>query len=121
MAIQSILKPDGSVAVGIATAIVVYTVYDRALPNASVIHATDANDPNIEASRKKATWTSAGVLSTITLITKDVNVLILGGVVLFALDFHTRHANASNPVTQELVSDQGYASPSVGGGLRSVA
>jgi hypothetical protein len=121
MAIQSILKPDGSIAVGIATAIVVYTVYDRALPNASVIHATDANDPNIEASRKKATWTSAGVLSAITLLTKDVNVFILGGVVLFALDFHTRHANASNPVTQELVSDQGYASPSVGGGLRSVA
>lgn len=123
MAITSILKPDGSIAIGLATAVMVVAVYDRALPNAATMHATDANDSNIEAGRKKAVYTSAGILAAVTLLTKDVNVFILGGVVLFALDFHARHANASNPVTQQLVSDQGYASPStsMGGALRSVS
>jgi hypothetical protein len=121
MAFTSILKPDGSIAIGIATGVMVYAVYDRSLPSASVMHATDANDSNIEAGRKKATWTAAGVLAAVTLLTKDVNVFILGGVVLGALDFHARHANASNPVTGALVADQGYGAPSAGGQLRSVS
>jgi hypothetical protein len=117
MALKSILKPDGSIAIGIATGVLVYAVYDRSLPSAATMHATDASDPNIEAGRKKAAWTSAGVLSAITLLTKDVNVFILGAVVLFALDMNARHANASNPDTQELVSQvPGYNEP-----LRSVS
>lgn len=107
MAFTSILKPDGSIAIGIATGILVYVIYDRSLPDAATMHATDAGDVNIDQARKKATWTSAAVLSGITLLTKDVNVFVLGAAVLFALDFHTRHANASNPETGALVS-QGY-------------
>ena len=116
MAFTSILNPSGSVVASLATGIMVYAVYDKSLPDAATVHATDANDLNIESARKKATITSAGLISIVTLLTKDVNVFIFGGVVLFALDFHTRHANASNPVTGELVSDQGY-----GEGLRSVS
>jgi hypothetical protein len=95
----------------------VYAIYDKELPDMATIHATNAGDINIEQARKKATWTSAGVLSAITLLTKDVNVFILGAAVLFALDMHTRHANASNPQTGELVT-QGYG---YGDGLRSVS
>jgi hypothetical protein len=115
VALTSILKPDGSVAIGIATMIAVYAIYDRSLPDAATMHATDANDINIEAGRKKATVTAAGVLSVITLLTKDVNVFVLGGVTLFALDMHARHANASNADTGALVSDEGY------GKLKSVS
>jgi hypothetical protein len=106
--IKSIFKPEGSIISAIATGILVVAIYDHSLPDAATMHATDANDTNIEAGRKKATLTSAAALSAITLLTKDVNIFILGGVVLFALDFHARHANASNPVTGALVSDQGY-------------
>lgn len=113
MAFDSILKPDGSIAIGIATAITVYAIYDRSLPDAATMHATDAGDINIEAGRKKATLTSAAVLGTITLLTRDIDVFILGGIVLFALDFHARHANATNPATGNLVSDQGYGKPSL--------
>lgn len=108
MEFKSILKPDGSIALGIATAVTMYAIYDRSLPDAATMHATDANDINIEAGRKKATMTAAAVLGTVTLLTKDINVFILGGVVLFALDFHARHANATNPQTGNLVADQGY-------------
>lgn len=116
MPVTSILKPDGSIAIGLATGIAVWAIYDHSLPSTGVIQATDAHDVNIEAARKKAVITSAGILSVITLLTKDVNVFILGGIVLGALDFHTRHANASNPATAQLVSDEGYAP-----GLRSVS
>jgi hypothetical protein len=115
MQFKSILKPDGSIGLGIATMIAMYAIYDRSLPDASTMHATSANDINIEAGRKKATITSAGVLSVITLLTRDINVFILGGVTLFALDFHARHANAASPVTGALVSDTNY------GQLRSVS
>ena len=108
MQFKSILRPDNSVVVGIATGVLMYAIYDRSLPDAATMHATTANDINIEAARKKATLTAAGVLSGITLLTRDVNVWILGAGVLFALDFHARHANASNPATGMLVSDQGY-------------
>lgn len=117
MAFTSILKPDGSITMGIATGILVYAIYDRSLPDAATMHATDPGDLNIDAARKKATWASAGVLSAITLLTKDVNVLVLGAVVLFALDMHARHANASNPDTGELAT-QGYG---YGNELRSVS
>jgi hypothetical protein len=116
VAIKSILKPDGSIIIGLATGITVYAVYDRSLPNAAQMHATDPGDVNIEAGRKKATMTSAAVLGVVTLLTKDVNVFILGAVVLFALDMHARHANASNNVTGDLVT-QGYG---YGPALRSV-
>lgn len=107
---KSILKPDGSVLMGVATAALVAFIFKTQLPNTAIIHATEpANDNNIDAARKKATWTSIGTLSAITLLTRDVNVFILGGVVTVALDFNARHANASHPVTGQLVS--GTAEP----------
>lgn len=116
MEFKSILKPEGSIGLGIATAITMYAIYDRSLPDAATMHATDANDINIEAGRKKATLTATAVLGTITLLTRDINVFILGGVTLFALDFHARHANATHPDTGNLVADKNY-----GGQLRSVS
>jgi hypothetical protein len=108
MEIKSVLKPDGSIVIAAATAILMTTIYKAGLPDTATMHATDANDLNIAAARKKSTYTAAATLSAITLLTKDVNVFILGGIVLFALDFQARHANASNPQTGNLVSDQGY-------------
>jgi len=124
MAFTSIMKPEGSIIAGLATGVLVYAIYDRCLPNAGTMHATDANDINIEAGRRKATYTAAAVVSGVSLLAKDVNVFILGGVVLFALDFHARHANASNPDTGELVADGGYKSadtPDYGAKLQAVS
>jgi len=116
MKFESILKPQGSVAMGIATGVLVYTIFDRSLPDAATMHATRPYDINIESGRKKAVYTSAAVLSAVTLLTKDVNVFILGGIVLIALDVHARHANVTAPDTGKLVSDQ-----QVTGGLRAVS
>lgn len=132
MAIKSILSPEGSIVSGIATGILVYAVYDRSLPDAATMGATPANDPNIESGRKKAVWTSAAVLAGVTLLTRDMNVFILGGAVLVALDLHARHGNAASPETGkvDLTADvgafagsqsQGYGSASGQGKLSVVS
>lgn len=126
MAWKSILKPEGSVAMGIATGVLVYAVYDRALPDAATMHATKPYDVNIEAGRRKAGWTAAGVVAAVSLLTRDANVFILGGVVLVALDVHARHANVTDPSTGSLVAPESGAPVTVAGpgqsrALQSVA
>src|SRR5579862_4116155 len=105
MQIKSILKPEGSVLVGAVTVVTVVAIYGKSLPDTATMHATQANDRNLDAARKKATLTSIGIIGAISLITRDVNVFILGGLTTVALDYHCRHANATSPTTGELVSD----------------
>lgn len=107
---MSILKPEGSVTLGAATAALVYGTYAVSLPNTAQMHATTPHDVNIEAARKKAAWTAAAVVSAIALITRDKTVFVLGGVVLIAMDWHARHANVSSPTTGKMVTTSGYAS-----------
>lgn len=106
---MSVLKPEGSLVLGVATAAMVYGVYTFSLPNTAQMHATMPGDINIEAGRKKAAWTSAVVVAGVSLMAKDKTIFVLGGVVLIALDWHARHANVSHPETGKLVSTQGYA------------
>lgn len=104
---KSILKPEGSIGIGIATGVLVYAVYDRTLPNMAVINATPAHDINIEAARKTAALTSAAVLAGVTLLTRDVDVFILGSAVLIALDWHARIGNSRSNETGAIVSPAG--------------
>jgi hypothetical protein len=107
MPIKSVLKPEGSVIMGAATAVMIWGVYDRSLPDAATMHATAPYDINLEAGRKKAVWTSAALLGAVSLLTRDVNVFILGGATLIALDLHARTAISSSPETGRLVSPAG--------------
>lgn len=104
MQFKSILKPEGSVISGIATAGLVAVIFAKTLPSDGIVHATTPNDINVDAARKKATLTSIGILSVITLLTRSPEIFVLGGVTTIALDFNARHANASHPVTGALVS-----------------
>lgn len=93
------LKPEVSIPVGLATAAVVYAVYSNATPPITDIRSSMANDAHIATSRKSATWIAAGIVSAISLIAKDPNIFIIGGLAVVAMDFWTRHANAVNPQT----------------------
>jgi hypothetical protein len=93
------MKPEVSIPVGLATAAVVYGIYSNATPTIADIRVGPAQDQNIDASRKMASWTAAVVVSGISLIAKDPTVFIIGGAMVVALDWWTRHANAINPDT----------------------
>lgn len=104
----SVLKPEGSITAGLATAALVYGIYTFSTPSTAVIHATQANDENVERGRKKAAWTTAVAVSAISLIARDKTIFVLGGAMVVALDWHTRHANAVSPDTGKVVSNTGY-------------
>lgn len=105
---MSILKPDASITLGASIAALVYGVYTFSTPPTAVIHATQAGDENVERGRKKAAWTAAAVVAGVSLMTKDKTIFVMGGAMLIALDWHTRHANAVSPDTGQLVDDNGY-------------
>lgn len=107
---MSILKPEGSLMAGLATAAMVYGTYTFSLPNGAAIHATDAQDLNIEAGRRKAAIQSAAVVGIVSLLAKDKTIFVLGGLMLIALDWHARVANAASPLTGKVVSNTGYQS-----------
>lgn len=108
---KSILKPEGSIVAGIATAALVVTIFQMNVGNIVQVHMTPSHDINVGAARKKAAIQSVAAVSAISLLTKDVTIFILGGGIVFILDWHVRHANAAAPDTGQLVSNAGYAQP----------
>jgi hypothetical protein len=116
MQFKSILKPQDSVISGVAVAALVAAIWSKSLPDSATLHATQAYDNNVEAGRKKANWTSAFVVSLVTLLTRDVNIFILGGLVDIAFDIHARHALITHPDTGQVVTNTWSQQ-----GLKSVA
>jgi 3D (Asp-Asp-Asp) domain-containing protein len=99
-----ILKPSDSIIASMAVAALAAGIWQYSLPSTAEMHATQAYDPNIEAARKKAAWTSAAVVSAVSLIAKDPNIFILGSVIVIAFDWHARHALITHPDTGQIVS-----------------
>jgi hypothetical protein len=107
MAFKSILKPEGSVMAGAATVGLVIAIYQMNLGTGAQVHATDANHPVLEASRKKSGYTALAAVSALTLITKDANIGILGGATIIALELNSRHAIMANPITGRMEAPEG--------------
>jgi len=96
---KSILNPDQSVLVGLASGGVIMAIYQGALPAFAQIRASDAQDRDIEGSRKLAAWASAGLLGFMFLLTRDKNAFLIGGLALAGVDLLVKHSNGMNPLT----------------------
>ncbi len=92
------MKAETSVVAGLATAALVYAVYTNATPSIADIRVAKPNDGDIEATRKLAAWTSAGIVAGVSLIAKDGTIFVMGGVMVIVLDWWHRHANEVNPM-----------------------
>jgi hypothetical protein len=91
------LKPEVSITTGLAVGALVWTIYAKAVPADVDMRVAQANDADVESSRKKAAYTAAGAVAAISLIAKDATVFIIGGAMVVAVDWWTRHANAVDP------------------------
>lgn len=100
---RSVLKPEGSIAAGIAVVGLVYATYQLDLGSVSSAQATDPNHPALESSRKKAGYTAFIAVAGLTLITRDANVGILGFSSIVAMEIHYRHAIMASPITGKVV------------------
>jgi hypothetical protein len=110
---MSVLKPEQSLGVGLATATMVYAIYANATPTIADIRVAKPGDNDINASRKMASWTAAFFVSGISLITKDVTIFTIGALSIVAIDWWHRHANEVNPATGKASVINGYGAPQV--------
>lgn len=100
---KSILKPEGTVVSGIATAGAVWAIYQMNVGSTVQAHASEPNHPALESSRKKAGYMSFLFVSVITLLTKDAGVGILGYGSIVAEEVALRHAIMTDPETGLMV------------------
>jgi hypothetical protein len=102
MTIKSILKPENSAIAGVAVAGSVMAIYSLDVGTVASAHASDANHSALESSRKKAGYTAFIFTAAVALITKDMNIAILGGATIIGMELHYRHAIMVNPQTNQV-------------------
>lgn len=94
---MALRTPEVSLGMGLATATVVYGIYQGALPNVADVRSLDAHNKDVESAERLAAWTAAGVVAGISLLAKDATVFILGGSMVVAMSWWHRHADAVVP------------------------
>lgn len=120
MAFKSILKPSDSVVMSAATVGGVVAIYELHIGSVAQAHATDANHPANESSRKKAGLIALAAVAGFTLITKDANIGILGGATIIAMEISYRHAIMTSPLTGQVQPPNASAYTPAGAGLSVV-
>lgn len=93
------LKREVSLGVGLATAALVWGVYNSALPSIAEARVSAPSDNDLNAAERTATWTSAAVVAGVSLLAKDPTVFVLGGAMVVVLAWWHRHSNMVNPMT----------------------
>lgn len=93
------MKAEVSVLAGLATASIVYAVYSNMTPNIADIRVAKPNDPDVDATRKAAAWTSAAIVGGVSLIAKDATIFVMGGAMIIGMDWFHRHADQVTPIT----------------------
>jgi hypothetical protein len=86
-----------SLGVGLATAALVWGIYQVALPSAADVRVGPASDRDAAAAERTATWASAAAVAGVSLLAKDPTVFVLGGSMTVAMAWWMRHSNAYDP------------------------
>jgi len=93
------MKPEVSLGMGLATGVLVWSIYQHAMPSLVDHRVGDPDDPNAAKAERAATWTAAGAVAGISLLARDPTVFVIGGAMVVVLSFWHRHANMVNPLT----------------------
>jgi hypothetical protein len=96
---MSVLKPEISIPAALALGVAVYGIFQVNLPNMTEVRAADMGNKDVESAERAATWESAGLVVTISLIAKDPTIFLVGGFITLALAWKYRHANMVHPAT----------------------
>jgi predicted NBD/HSP70 family sugar kinase len=104
MIMASLLKPEVSVGVAAAVGTLVFGIYSQATPTFADMRAVPPGDPNIDGTRKSAAWLAAVAVAGISLLTRDSTVFVVGGGMIIAMDWLTRHASEVNPGTGKVLN-----------------
>jgi hypothetical protein len=107
-----IVTPQNSIIIALTSAGFVAGAYFATVGPIADVHAMPANDPTIEKSLTKAGVMALILVGGLTVFTRDLNDVIVGGTAIIVLDLMYRHAHQSSPMTNQVVapSDSGNQS-----------
>lgn len=91
------LKREISLGVGLATAALVWGVFNVALPSVADARVAPPDDGDLRAAERAATWASAAAVAGVSLLAKDPTVFILGGSMVIVLAWWHKHSNHNDP------------------------
>lgn len=116
------LRPADSITIALATGIGVSAVYGMDVGPVADVHATAPGDSAINASIKKAGVKSLLLVAGITLLTRDLNVVFIGGSMIILEHVMYLHADMASPSQggQISVTPQAYQ-PAGGSPLQAVS
>lgn len=113
-------KPADSITISLAAAAGVFVIYGSKVGPCADVHATRSGDPSINASIKKAGWEAWLLVAGLTILSRDLNVAILGGSAVILEHVMYLHADLAAPENGQIeVSPEAYqpAGMSAGGNL----
>lgn len=90
------LKPNESLTLAAATAALVYTTYNIALPNLADTRGLPGNVEDVDKAEKIATYTSIAAVSGIALLAKSAEVFIVGGLFTIGLAWSYKGASKND-------------------------
>jgi len=96
------MKPEISLGVGLAVGTAVLAIHTIATPTMADTRTLDAGNKDVAASERTATWMSAGLVATVSLVARDPMIFIVGGLMTVGVAWWSRHANSLSPITSAL-------------------
>jgi hypothetical protein len=102
---NSILSPSQSVAIGVGIGVVDAFVFAHGLPNMADVRSAKPQNNDIDATRRQATGACIAINGLVSVMTRDWDVFLIGGIVTVALSWLYVHANAVDPSTGKLQGD----------------
>lgn len=87
---------------GVLVGIVDVLIWRHFVPSVADIRTAPALDGDIEAAERTALLVGTGFTLVVAGFARSAEVFAIGGLVMVALDFATKHANAVNPSTGKI-------------------
>jgi hypothetical protein len=114
--------PADSMTIALATAAGVIVIYNAKIGPAADVQASLPGDPSINASLKKAGWESIALVTAMTLLSKDLNVAILGFGAIVLEHTMYMHAELASPASGRVqASPTAYTEDATGRAVLTIA
>jgi len=109
------MKPEISLGVALAVSTAVLAIHSVASPTMADTRTLDPDNRDIAKAESTATWMSAGLVATVSLVARDPMIFIVGGAVTIGVAWFSRHSNHVMPaignLTNPLASGSSANSP----------
>lgn len=95
----SILNPGETIAIGVGLGAVDAFIFSQHLPAVADVRTATPQNTDVDASRRSATGLCIALNGLVSVMTRDWNVFLIGGVVTAGISWVYAHANTVHPAT----------------------